>query len=924
MLGWKQFLFFDKQEVVQPVFTSLLSSIELTAVTSARGLMFLGDAMGQIHVINRHFDALCSFQAYDRTISHLHCAGGSNIGTSTTVSVVNNRVMSGKNVLVTVGMDDADPHPVLKLWNLDKILDFQLAQSQLSQTPTQVAQPTLMRSIRIQAQGDEVHAVTALVVSKDLTVTALGLNSGLVVLIRGDLSRDRFTKQKVLHEDGRDRGAITGLGLKEDTLEGGRTLFVVTAYHVRGYGLHQARDTVEFTDDQGCEFGCVSVNHSHNLIVTRDEAVYIYAQDGRGPCFVLDGRKEATFHFRSYLAIVGTGSNKGLQANLPTFTIYDLRNKLIAFSSALSGSVQFMAYEWGTLLAFTSDRKVFRLTEKDVASKLDVLFKKNLYPLALNLARNQNYDEYILVDILKRYADYLYSKGDYENAMFQYIQTIGKLEPSYVIRRFLDAQRVTNLTQYLQALHEQGHATANHTTLLLNCYTKLHDVKKLEDFIKTDKQIYFDVETAIEVCRSAEFYDHALYLAQKYEDHDAFIRIQMEDLNSPRDAATYIQELEFEDTKKYLLKYGSVLMTHIPEEMTQILIKLCTSSGVEPANAGDEAEKKEEEKVGRPEDFIQIFVSQKQWLLKFLETMIEMYPTKSSPAVWNTIIELYLAEMTEPTSPTSKKNPLLELLKNPQASYDADQALIMCQVHKHRPATLYLLERLRMYKELVQYHMDHNEHKNVITACKKFGDRDPSIWVQVLTYFANKSEDCRNEISEVLKVIDQQNLLPPLRVVEILSRNQTTTLEMVKDYIVNGIKKESQSIDEDTKLIESYQTETSKIRQDIEDLRKMPQVFQVAQCSGCATPLDLPSVHFLCKHSFHLRCLGDNEKECLLCAPDHRLLVEIKKSQETNALNHDLFFKQLESADDGFGVIAEYFGRNTFLRAGNPLLKNGM
>lgn len=62
--------------------------------------------------------------------------------------------------------------------------------------------------------------------------------------------------------------------------------------------------------------------------------------------------------------------------------------------------------------------------------------------------------------------------------------TIGKLEPSYVIRKFLDAQRIHNLTAYLQALHRQSLPNADHTTLLLNCYTKLKDSSKLEEFIK--------------------------------------------------------------------------------------------------------------------------------------------------------------------------------------------------------------------------------------------------------------------------------------------------------------------------------------------------------------------------------------------------------------------------------------------------------
>jgi vacuolar protein sorting-associated protein 11 len=92
------------------------------------------------------------------------------------------------------------------------------------------------------------------------------------------------------------------------------------------------------------------------------------------------------------------------------------------------------------------------------------------------------------------------------------------------------------------------------------------------------------------------------------------------------------------------------------------------------------------------------------------------------------------------------------------------------------------------------------------------------------------------------------------------------------------------------------------------------RTFQLMKCSACSNPLDLPATHFLCMHSFHQRCLGDNERECPLCAPANRTILEIKRSQEANAARHDQFFRQLEAADDGFAVVADYFGRNVFNR----------
>ena len=76
-----------------------------------------------------------------------------------------------------------------------------------------------------------------------------------------------------------------------------------------------------------------------------------------------------------------------------------------------------------------------RLEEKPTAAKLDLLYRKSQYLLALNLAKTQGLDEESIADIRKQYGDHLYSKGEYDPAMQQFIQTIGYVQPSYVIRK---------------------------------------------------------------------------------------------------------------------------------------------------------------------------------------------------------------------------------------------------------------------------------------------------------------------------------------------------------------------------------------------------------------------------------------------------------------------------------------------------------
>lgn len=57
------------------------------------------------------------------------------------------------------------------------------------------------------------------------------------------------------------------------------------------------------------------------------------------------------------------------------------------------------------------------------------------FPRSFSLAKSQQYDQEGLIDIFTQYGDHLYSKGDHDGAIDQYIKTIGKLEASYVIRK---------------------------------------------------------------------------------------------------------------------------------------------------------------------------------------------------------------------------------------------------------------------------------------------------------------------------------------------------------------------------------------------------------------------------------------------------------------------------------------------------------
>lgn len=165
--------------------------------------------------------------------------------------------------------------------------------------------------------------------------------------------------------------------------------------------------------------------------------------------------------------------------------------------------------------------------------------------------------------LYKQYGDHLFRRGDHEAAVQQYCHTIGFVPASYVIRRFLDSQRIGHLTSYLETLHSKGFASKDLTTLLLTCYTKTRDVDRLDAFISQGEHDLlsnhqddspsmnkdeegtllggmdaasrkFDIASAIATLRHAGYTAHAMKLALKYGDHVGYLSMLLYPSESDR------------------------------------------------------------------------------------------------------------------------------------------------------------------------------------------------------------------------------------------------------------------------------------------------------------------------------------------------------------------------------------------------------
>jgi len=334
--------------------------------------------------------------------------------------------------------------------------------------------------------------ISAFAALEDLSQLAIGFANGSVTVVRGDLIHDRGAKQRTVFES---EEPITGIEFREGNIT---TLYIATTARIStlvisGRGQGQPARTLE---EQGCGVGCMTVDRATNdVIVAREDGLYYYGLHGRGPAYPYEGPKQMVSIFKDYVTLVSPPQMTGVTRNtsLRTFgtaqaddifrtsslTILHTDLKFIAHQEAIPSQVKDIFQEWGDLFILTLDGKIFRYHEKTFQQKLEILFQRNLYVLAINVAQKLNIDPLQQNVIYRKYGDFLYQKQDYDTAMQQYLKAIDNTEPSQIIRKFLDTQRIHNLVDYLEELHDHHKATPDHTTLLLNCYAKLKDVQKL-------------------------------------------------------------------------------------------------------------------------------------------------------------------------------------------------------------------------------------------------------------------------------------------------------------------------------------------------------------------------------------------------------------------------------------------------------------
>ena len=429
--------------------------------------------------------------------------------------------------------------------------------------------------------GNNMYPMSAVSIWHDLTCIAIGFVNGRVILIRGDILHDRGSRQRVIYDD-HNKEPITALMLDRDC----RMCFASTTsamFLFNTAGRNSGKPDVVLNSETGIDLNCSCLSYDETeFICCSSSSIEFYKSTGEKRSLVIDIAmiKRVYAIDQNHILIlsgVQTSNSTALSVtNVSTpnnrVVILDIQNKLIAMNSLITGSIldifpSIFAGEPSVVL-LTNDGTLHKLTEKSIEQKLDITEQKELFPIALDLAKQNKLKPLQIENIRKKYAEYLYRKGAKAEAIEQYLQCLSVTETSEVIEKFgigstSDISDVSHLSYYLLAMIKKRLSNANHVTLYMITLIKLRDEEGIDRFIKhfsrsgyyleeeeseedwrKEDEAYFysdsdlfDLDLSLRLLQEAGFFSQSYQLSRKFaKDPAIVVEMSIEGLNDPHSA----------------------------------------------------------------------------------------------------------------------------------------------------------------------------------------------------------------------------------------------------------------------------------------------------------------------------------------------------------------------------------------------------
>lgn len=321
------------------------------------------------------------------------------------------------------------------------------------------------------------------------------------------------------------------------------------------------------------------------------------------------------------------------------------------------------------------------------------------------------------------------------------------------------------------------------------------------------------------------------------------------------------------------------------------------------------------------------FIDHPDEFIVFLEACLEEKDLQKSDRtdLYTTLFEMYLYKSNQKGQQDKEEweAKAKKLIEGEDIPMESSNVLLLSHLSSFKDGTILVKEQSGLLFDIFRSYTSAKDTRGALRALRKYGPEEPQLYPAALAYLTSDAqvleEAGQDELSAILARIDRDGLMAPLQVIQTLVGHEgaggVATMGMIKPYLNETITRERREIASNRQRTTGLRTDTEKRRSELADLGSKPAVFQATRCSDCGQGLDLPAVHFLCKHSFHQRCLrggggADGESaECPKCAVENDMIRKMRQGQRERAEKHDLFKGDLEASEDRFATMAEWFSR---------------
>ncbi|CEP60632.1 tethering complex subunit PEP5 LALA0_S01e15412g [Lachancea lanzarotensis] len=895
--------------------------------------------------------------------------------------------------------------------------------------------------------GKNTFPLSAIAVSKGVDCIAVGFVNGRVVLIRGDILHDRGSKQRIIYEDP-NKEPITSLIFDRDS----RNCFASTTSALLLFdtsGRNHGQADLILSSESGVDINCsCSSSDGQEFICCFANSIDFYKPTGEKRSLATDLsmiKRVFSIDGDHLLVLAGVQASNttalhAFKSTVPSnrVIVLDIRNKLIVMNSLVNGNVldvfpmRFTGDQ--SVMLLTSDGTLHKITEKSITERLQIVEQKELFQIALDIAKQNRLEDIQIEEIRKRYADYLYKSGSKAAAIEQYLQCLNVTETSEVIAKFgiessSSSEDISNLSFYVFSVIQNEMGTSDHVTLYIISLIKMRDEQGLEDFVKhftrngrylqqeepaqnwmeDDESYYysdanlFDLELVLRLLLESGFALQAYKIARKFsKSPEVVVDILIENLNDPHLALKYTKSLPVDDTLRILIAFSKQLLELLPNDTNALLIELFTGK-FQPAKLEDMNDEKQplhNEEMDhnvfysynsfldfmrgtgnsknaeldvsvptyhppRPALIFTSFVHQPFEFVVFLEACLGSYNEfdgfdHDKQLILTTLYDVYLSLAKDDIKSRQKEwkekaravyQQSVQLIRASQSTngtlasdkpikpVDNSLMMLISQINEiDLPQEEDELSpkgpKLAFDKADLVYKFEAlcstNDAKTALQFIERYGGQEPELYSMGLAHFVvarTTMEEIGGESvfkEKVLRKVLDLDLMPLLDILQVLGSTNVVTFGLIQDILIEHIKSENQEINNNKKLIESYEHELTEKNEKLKSLtdEKNPLQIQLKDqaCDTCHLKLTPPILFFKCSHLYHQSCLNETDSsagddrhfQCPQCMVDFETAAGMKQVQVDTKTNAELLRMTLNdesNAKDRFKVVTDFIGR---------------